>query len=146
MKNLFYKPDIEEFKIGFEYLEYSESAMIETDTPIPYYKKIFDINTNIKYINSTLNISLIKVKYLDKEDILSLGFKETDKNVFELTIQKDLPVNYCIEFYKKENQTPYLRISQDVLTYYDILFNGYIKNITELKKLLNQIGFQLNTF
>jgi len=127
----YYIPDISELYVGFEYQSMCiENAhwgicKVEEDFATPPY--LYEIE------NET-----IRVKYLDIDDIESLGFEyykthpgttlmEFEKEVYELS--------YDPSFKGKQ----YLRIclEGDV----DVtMFSGDIKNKSELKKLLKQLN------
>lgn len=128
MKDKYYTPTIEEFHVGFEF-EYRNS------TDKTWYKQIF--NRGIGFaLNPT--VEDCRVKYLDKEDIESLGFKQTDK------------VNSSV--YNKENVTIWLgdstkgmftaikKVDRIRVVGITELFCGDIKNKSELKRLLKQLN------
>lgn len=124
----YYTPEIEEFYIGFEYeICYDELWFVRN---IPFYPLVKDIQ--YKY----------RVKYLDKEDIESLGFSRISDDCFNLPIK---------EYRGRLNQEIRILIRQTVLIYlamdmnYNdkdnlVLFTGNIKNKSELIKLLKQLN------
>jgi len=78
---------------------------------------------------------------MKKEDIKNLGFIETSEDTFEKKSTKDPLVLYFIDYFEIDNSDKiFLRIGQDILSHEDILFQGYIKDLSELKVLLKQIG------
>ena len=126
MENKYYTPDITEFHVGFEY---------ERKTSFGWVKSIF--------IEPLFNNSKIgqgsgadkkewfsfekRVKYLYKEDIESLGFAQVIEDQYtlddiELLIDDDL----------------FVQIIKDD----GFLFQGTIKNKSELKKVLKMIGHE----
>jgi hypothetical protein len=119
MENKYYRPEYEEFFEGFEYereepyLGVWDKCIFDGDTP----KKHFE-----KYSEE------FRVKYLDKEDIESLGF-----------IQGKLPYQYFKDTYRLVDlgDNKY-SISQPNL-YDDTDFRGIIKNKSELKKVLKML-------
>lgn len=140
MENKYYTPTIEEFHIGFEY-EILSLDPITADkhwikSEIPDYKIISQL---LKTTNS------IRVKYLDKEDIESLGFN-FDKNSTN-NQWKFFKNNICL-FYRPETKilgtfTVDSSKSEYMLKYVvdNKLINGlFIKNKSELKKLLKQLN------
>lgn len=150
MDNKYYTPNIEEFYVGFEY-EFKEKF---TDGTIKTQKKYNKANwikgiicvRDIPYINRSLNgknglngISGIRVKFLDKEDIESLGF------IFYMV---DNVRNYTI--YRKEDIQIFKGLNTNILiinriditetfSYNNILFTGTIKNKSELIKLIKHL-------
>ena len=123
----YYTPSIEEFYVGFEY----EHLNKECDSWLPcFYETMLDQRGNSKL--DELNMSLEKVKYLDKEDIESLGF----------TVAKNDPY-----WYDYKNSRFYLYKDNPISKYWTISdeesqfgFTGSIKNISELKVLLKQLN------
>ena len=124
----YYTPEIEEFHIGFEY-EYED--INESGSTTSWYKTVvkenecYIIDQHLKY-SDDLNL---RVKYLDKEDIESLGFKfKTDlyvKDDLTLQVHKD---SITIKYYDNFNNEWRTRVEQIV-----------IKNKSELVKLLKQL-------
>lgn len=126
--NKYYQPSIEEFHVGFEY-EFSEGG--------PWYKREFKSN-DYNMLNSPL--FAVRVKYLDKEDIESLGFVEIGQE--EYYLNGDLN-SWNIERLYKEGNPCYYRIELpgDYGGFSSIMFLT-IKNKSELKKLLTQLGIE----
>ena len=141
MKNKYYTPEIEEFCVGFECEIQSSWGMqkgiypsiLREDTLTGFQlQKIGETETLKKVISG------IRVKYLDKKDIESLGFSyykthpgmeqmEFDKGEYELT--------YDPNFKGKQWLRINLEGEGDVT-----LFSGSIKNKSELKVLLKQLN------
>jgi hypothetical protein len=150
MENKYYIPDISEFHVGFEF-EYKHPLR-------DWENKIF--NTNF-YLESNYFIKTqTRVKYLDKEDIESLGFKciieedslycikesyNNSKLILEYnkwntyiseeskTIEHNMIKIYRTDGIPIKANNKYKNISSD-------LFIGTIKNKSELKILLKQLG------
>lgn len=128
----FYVPDISEFHVGFEYEIQSKSGI-----QIGYSKHSF--TGYIGPIDLELKNN-IRVKYLDKEDIESLGWKfikqypGTTNFYFEKETYK---LDFDPEFGNKWNLRIYDGKDQDSEFNY---FSGYIKNKSELKVLIKQLG------
>ena len=124
MENKYYEPDVEDFCVGMIYeTEQDELRGIWEENTINTLRELEELcKYNSKYIGKYSNI---RVKYLDKEDIESLGFKQTIedqyyKDDFELLIDDDL----------------FIQIIKDD----GFVFQGTIKNKSEFKKLLIQTG------
>ena len=147
-KNKYYTPTIEEFHIGFE-CEYEVSDSWE---PIivgiegaGHYNDIWCFE--FSDYSSAVDTKSIRVKYLDKVDIEELGW-EFDN---ESSIHGD-PLYYIYNKEKYELSTWYRK--EGILTRILItkkndnnhilashcIFYGYIKNKSELKVLLKQLG------
>ena len=78
-----------------------------------------------------------RVKYLDKDDVESLGFKLKVENKYGITFANKL---YSIVYSKmKSNHLEIFLIQPYVNEYDGLKFSGVIKNKSELKKLLIQL-------
>ena len=154
MENKYYTPTIEEFRVGFIYEEASTMPYgLEFEEII--YGKDPNQDLALELINNLIKQKLVRVKYLDREDIESLGFTK-ESNSFDVDVytsnlkvsHRDEPVSiifnsmnnwvliYCGEFAAilKQNKTEYHVNST--------LFAGTIKNKSELIILLKQLGIQ----
>jgi hypothetical protein len=132
MDTKYYTPEISEFYVGFEYEEkssglwtkqiYNDKSPILTGQWFDGYTYMY--NTIEQYIQQ----EIIRVKYLDREDIESLGFKHIGA-----------------QFYEDENEE--WRIRKWKGTQVDIwycksclYFRGDIKNKSELIKVLKMLN------
>ena len=142
MESKYYTPKINEFFIGFEYesKENFQDGTVKSQEQFDtarWIKEIFS-NGDSPYVNRALsgknadnNRCGIRVKYLDSSDIESLGFifGEYCKAQFRGEI---------IEMYNKYSDIWTIHcIGED---YREKLFEGMIKNKSELKRLLIQLG------
>ena len=131
MENKYYTPQIEEFRVGFEFESLDrlsgnwEKNKVNLDTDL----------TNIAFACLRNTADKVRVKYLDSEDIESLGFGNyIPPHEYDHTWSKD---NYELKcWFNKE--LPIIRI----LEYGTIIFHGNIKNRNELQVLLNQLGIK----
>lgn len=175
-KGKYYTPTIEEFHIGFEYEEfcsYPIDSNGEWMSEFQWYKKIVKdygqainnwdkhhpkdfvyIPITGRYYNDGIpkenfNIeNIFRVKYLDQEDIESLGFiadKERHWGYRELYIKGD----YCIKIMLPNREIIIQTIDKEKEPEYfgnckipklKTIFDGNIKNKSELIKLLKQLG------
>lgn len=127
-KDKYYTPSIEEFHVGFEY----EQQVGEYGFPTaesPWIKKTF-YDLGILLCNP-------RVKYLDREDIESLGFKQVNEEVTYYTLNN---FNLFFEYTK-----PTILIDQRIISsnggYYDYrVFKGILKNKSELFSQLKRNG------
>jgi hypothetical protein len=113
----YYTPEIEEFHVGFEY-EYNYEEGI----------------TRVLGTNDTVDTEEVRVKYLDKEDIESLGFKLDN-------VHNEVKFNYLMFPYRLEHTPHNNRL--DIYKWGDECdMIGYIniKNKSELKRLLKQLN------
>lgn len=128
MDNKYYTPTIEEFHVGFEY-EWNnpneddiwrDSIACREDCYYAVEDLIHEFRFNYR------------VKYLDKEDIESLGFKYIENNSFESNED-----NYLSLEYFKDDKGWYLTYSENESQFG---FGGWIKNKSELITLLKQLS------
>jgi len=146
MENKYYTPTIEEFHIGFEYETYELY-----ETPNRWKINIFgEEHMELDYIVFLLmeHPDMIRVKYLDKEDIESLGFTQSNLNeeIFLKEVNKyNLLNNVTIGLnYRKEfNHLFVFYVPDQKARPAGVnIFIGYIKNKSELKVLLKQLGIE----
>ena len=166
MKNKYYTPEIEEFCVGFEcevyittqrYGSIKKNEDTETDNAdSAFYPMIFG-NKNSKcellvlgelIHTQKLNVDKFRVKYLDKEDIESLGFKFAGGKLMrnykdDFILKVDEYKQYNLSYTYSNNV---IRIdAEDLVTFEattNYLFQGTIKNISELKLLLKQLNIK----
>ena len=131
MENKYYTPEIEEFNIGFEF-EFKDNGVWTKDKFICNSKFGFTFDDMPELANNS------RVKYLDEEDIESLGweFKDTNSN-------GDLYQKNNFYLYQKETM---LNLEDRIIgksliesTHY---FYGTIKNKSELIKLMQQLNIK----
>jgi hypothetical protein len=128
MENKYYTPELEEFHVGFEYQELWGLENINEE----WLPQIYDENDSIRTLCETL-----RVKCLDREDIESLGWKyvpdlsEGDGNMrwYGLFKLNEFTITLGLiegsEIIRKGKNT---------------IFEGVIKNKSELKKLMKQLN------
>lgn len=131
MDNKYYTPEIEEFHVGFEYEIYT----LNTKGKGHYWTKL-----NVPFRTDTLELLLEadfkpRVKYLDKEDIESLGFNTEDRGeCYNKTIKW-----VEIGLYPWTSLTG-IKHQFKIVMDGNQVFHGIIKNKSELKKLLKQLN------
>jgi hypothetical protein len=125
--NKYYTPKIEEFHVGFEY------EFVDGDSE-DWEKDIISSKYDLKEVMGNLFLNF-RVKYLDREDIESLGFK-FDK----FWIREEKGSIYLFNFYGLTyfNSTRTIKIWLRDTD--ECIFAGTIKNKSELKRLLKQLG------
>jgi hypothetical protein len=150
MESNYYTPTIEEFYVGFE-CEIKNSS----DEPLDWEQlRIIGVDDAEISINGSswslmdwsfydsknaIRDEFVRVKYLDKEDIESLGWANTSSNFYTLN-------KYHMATHVDFN-THQIRIwtHEANVGYSDIIFDGTIKNKSELKVLMKQLGIDGNT-
>lgn len=138
IKEKYYTPSIEEFYVGFEYEENVYNKVSETSANNSWVKKIFSQETYI-HIEDDFNY---RVKYLDQEDIESLGFKATSPRYFIIAAPGSLgyftEVVLDYRWFTSKDCKIYIRGKRG--DEHENIFVGQIKNKSELKRLLKQLG------
>ena len=151
MKDKYYTPSIEEFRVGFECEIQSSYGWQKNIWPDVLredslaYQESIDKDILIATQNATF-----RVKYLNKEDIESLGFKLKEKNDFTWTKGYNDPRkfdNIVDIIWDKNSAHVLITVGTNETTYEDwkTLFTGTIKNISELKIILKQVGITNGT-
>ena len=149
MVDKYYTPTIEEFHVGFECMALYKN----TDTGDVDWKEFtFTEPEELRYLVTNTwalkqePITAFRVKHLDKEDIESLGFK----------VKKEFPPNnlyyknYKIHMYpahRWNDEFPLVRLwkysddsDRGLLQGGEEIFRGTIRNKSELKRILKQLG------
>lgn len=155
MEKSYYIPEVEELYIGFECEIKTQENIAKAlsksiESKIMFGKEI-QINDDELYETHIINArdiqmySLnphifkleIRVKYLDQEDIESLGFKQIANDCFNIS---------NIDYRGKTNCDLRLLVRETILIYIIdteeniyTLFTGHIKNKSELSKLMKQL-------
>ena len=147
--NKYYTPDISEFYVGFEY---EAEDLWDNGISRVWKHQVFEGEETRTYFIEELQNNEMRVKYLDSDDIESLGFefKYNEKN------------NENIAFTKKYDNHPrydnqYVDIIWNHVSNHILIcegdnetcwsdwvtrFSGKIKNKSELKRTLKQIGYE----
>lgn len=139
--NLYYTPTIEEFHIGFEY-EYMNGDLWEkSKITIQDYKSDGpDYERSDSWFQEEIlgGIRTIRVKYLDKEDIESLGWLDGELRGMTPFIFNEMdPDNEFQLYYQFDNQ-----FAQIYNCHAQFVFQGTIKNKSELIKLMQQLNIK----
>ena len=140
----FYVPDISEFHVGFEY----EVEDLGDDGATRVWRsQVFEGEETRTYFVEELQKNEMRVKYLDEEDITSLGFEwnsscdnyslYSSKDFIDAGVKKYLRITH----YEQKNICHIETLESDRLGRYSTKFDGVIKNKSELKRVLNQIGY-----
>jgi hypothetical protein len=131
MENKYYTPEINEFHVGFEYEHLKQDGVWHKQTT-KSYTLIRDFDTfHGRDISLTLQACIdenfVRVKYLDFEDIESLGWNMTTGN---------LSFEYYFLRWNPEFST--IQIKNTITN--QMVFEGIIKNKSELIKLMSQLN------
>ena len=141
MENKYYIPQIEEFRVGFEYEYEVDSEDLEESI---WKKAIFDFDFGWIEFPNTFNEDK-RVKYLNSEDVESLGFICILDDVGIQHYRKGnfiLKTDYDLGSYIDGDFNLYSIIHNPYDGQYNNVFSGIIKNKSELKVLLKQLGIK----
>ena len=151
IENKYYTPSIEEFRVGFEYEQLLPTVVYDPKLRYKIKRTIFNkkvwtsIGVNYNW-EQDLEENKIRVKYLDGSDIEELGFslKSTTGSYqfhYSLTINEYALVNIT-----HIPSSSIIRITKEDINIFEehenYLFNGAIKNKSELKVLLKQLNIK----
>jgi hypothetical protein len=156
MDNKYYTPELEEFHIGFEYeVRHSIRNIEDTWEKIEFNNCTFEswIETSDGEMPFEAGITedRLRVKYLDTEDIESLGWKLerettspfTNRQIQNFTINKIKGFNTGIVYRLEFNDIYLLEISSESYSSY-VTYKANavyrIKNKSELKILMKQLN------
>jgi hypothetical protein len=140
--NKYYTPSIEEFHVGFEY-EHSADVTVggnklPIDHPDSWFECKLEVDDDLSEIEVKLSIeNVIRVKYLDKEDIEAEGFSYKKHQVSEDFWKGDTHDNTLIEVLP--DKTLCIRRRKNGMLESEIT-GITIKNRSELKRILKMIG------
>jgi hypothetical protein len=137
----YYTPELEEFHVGFEY-ELMDLAlnMVDKEFRSDVITHGGDIDNALEWIKT----NEVRVKHLDREDIESLKWEFTGKGVADwYKIEGDFQIGTWTAYEAVMIHDPSCNwVKIHVLDRGDEvdIFQGTIKNKSELKKLLKQLG------
>jgi hypothetical protein len=130
---LYYTPEIEEFHVGFEY-----EVMIPEKSI--WSKEVFFLNDShidlVKWVNiqDEFTIHKIRVKYLDTEDIESLGWVDGET----------MGLSGYLFNWRNEDEKFQMYEDREFTQIYNwedqIIFQGTIKNKSQLKFIMTCLG------
>ncbi len=139
MENKYYTPEIEEFHVGFEF------EMDDTWggwMPLTLTEELLkNPSVSLGSGNDRTNYYLrTRVKYLDREDIKELGFELYKTHPGTTTHEfQSKDARYLITFDPEFGKSWNITISDENTPEF-IFFHGFLKNKSELKKLMKQLG------
>jgi hypothetical protein len=142
MDTKYYTPIIEEFCVGLEYEKYNTKTATyrENDFKPSNWHKFTYSSPDISFykLECYIQAKEIRVKYLDREDIESFGWKyisETEYDTMFMAYER----NGYILTHSHRGIHIYKVKKLDSYTYDYNFFIGKIKNKLEFKKLMNQL-------
>lgn len=148
-ENKYYTPDISEFHVGFEYelYTYTDRSMDWVDTVfegICAKKSNGTYKFSVEELEELIKNEDIKVKFLDQEDIESLGFAAVGSRYTKLLpVEEDSKINrreLWIDVLGENTYKIYEFNHEGFSGGEEVLFKGTIKNKSEFKRILKQLG------
>lgn len=130
-ENKYYTPDISEFRVGFEY-ESQDLCL----NGICWVKEKYKGEELRTYLTDELERKEIRVKQLDREDIESLGLIYISEDEYRTVFS--IP-NTEFELDLHKDRTIYIG-NTETYECHKCLFDGKIKNKSELQVLLKQLS------
>ena len=155
-KEKFYTPEIEELHVGLEcqiheYSDMNEESFQDCILDNTILKNILELSiVNKHHLDNWLE-KTIRIKYLDKQDIMDIGFISNEKDGDIYSIKKEIKyqgfgyVNFKINFNPKREKNISIYFITDNSTDNKFIFFGTVKNKTELIILLKQLGIYEET-
>jgi hypothetical protein len=145
MESKYYTPSIEEFHVGFEFewKDLLENDGWESERISMFDGPMISHGSGFCPFEYALDQKSIRVKYLDVEDIQSLGWKFIGKSIdiwFELEGTFDMftwTAYRAIMHYGLHDRRMFIHVI-DCADEYD-LYKGEVKNKSELEKLMKQL-------
>lgn len=134
MTNKYYTPELSEFHVGFEY-EWSENGKkiwIEECADVDDVLLAYSEYEHEDYPGGFADV--YRIKYLDQQDIEECGFEFRASDDLRDSFYSNIVTDICF-FRESKRVIIYGKGGDD-----DLLFHGEIKNKSEFKKLLKQLG------
>lgn len=137
MKDNYYTPELEDVYVGYECEIRSDSNDTIWWEQQTIKKGWSGVDDTLELLTYYIKYNFIRTKYLDKDDIESLGFKykETIRSGDYFT--KD---NLGLIYIKEDNILIMYKIYEDI-KYNQMIFEGNCKSINELKKIIKYLGY-----
>ena len=132
----YYTPTIEEFYSGFEFEIKKIGSEIWESKTFTRYDHLLAMDTIISHKDA-------RVKHLDREDIESCGWEYCSSSSYDITFKikvKDEMIDFLFLTFDTDDNT--IKIDDGAMYETDRIFNGTIRNISELKKLMKQLNIQ----
>ncbi len=138
MEAKYYTPQISDIFIGFECeLFYQDDFKLARTENLKWHKTIIDKN-KFQQAFSLIKVNKIRVKHLDREDIESCGWEFVSEDNY----YKKANENWGYSLYYDSKENTYSIDNTEEYEMWKQYFEGTIKNISELKKLMVQLNIK----
>ena len=171
-ENKYYIPSVDEFHVGFEFERANYGSKLVAGAPVnkewikdKLTDSLFDINDILDIYNEGKYSTDLRVKYLDREDIESLG--DAVENLFEydnngepipmrdpgeegelydfplaFNLDTQLVNGLCYILYLYKDHTVWIEWIKDCCGM-GYIFKGVLRNKSEFIKILEQLGIRI---
>ena len=133
----YYTPEIEELYVGFECQHTTNMSAFKINDTDRIYNSPLIIHELCDYITWSLEEGLdkfVRVKYLDQEDIESLGWEYIETLTLKGTRLRYSFNNFILDYIPSNNLLALLEDN------FSCRFNCVLKNKSELRKLMKQLN------
>ena len=154
-ENKYYVPEIDEFFVGFEFEEWENPAFTNEE----WIAKKIEYFTDLEYIcipevdkyleDYVLGTSLFRVKHLDSEDLIELGFEYMEDvgdciNFAKYIQESNRSINLTLHRNSRRVGVAVhdLNVKSPMTSIQIGTFGGEIKNKSELIKVLKMLGIK----
>lgn len=150
MENKYYTPEIEELYVGLECEHTSNMLAFEVNNTSRIYKEKLNQTDLSNYLIWEIEEGglekFIRIKYLDQEDIESLGFKRKaiSRSEWSKVVNDQIFTIHEFWTYNRSERENLIRITSGKENNfpYRIKFEGDIKNKSELVRVLKQLNIK----
>lgn len=140
----YYIPLIEDFYVGFEFEQQVLGLTNTTCLDRGKWNTCIYRGNDIRVIKSFIESENIRVKFLDKTDIESFGFVEKyEYNGDTIKYNSFVKDGYWLQYFNTTLSIKHMNKEDTGKSYF--IFIGTIKNKSELKVLLTQLGIDYET-
>jgi hypothetical protein len=137
MEPKYYIPELSEFYVGFEFEFFNkEKWKVSEDFSYLFLK---DDTDTVSEVNENIKEGKIRVKFLDRQDIEELGWKYSSiAQKYGIVTEEDEKTGSLGIWLSKEGYR--YRITDCKAYLHMDVFNGYIKNKSDLRKLMKMLN------
>ena len=137
MEAKYYIPELSEFYVGFEFEFFNkEKWKVSEDFSFLFLK---DDTDTVSEVNENIKEGKIRVKFLDRQDIEELGWKYSSiAQKYGIVTEEDEKTGSLGIWLSKEGYR--YRITDCKAYLHMDVFNGYIKNKSDLRKLMKMLN------
>lgn len=151
MEDKYYIPEIEEFHVGFEYQHaadvFIDGIKLSKDSPESWFDTSLGSDDSLSEIEVKLSmLDVIRVKYLDAEDMIELGYSQKEHSVdHQLVFVSSFELRGTVPaiaqlIYSKRSHHLLVSVCFGKSPEFQTIYAGQCKNKSKLKQILKDIG------